>query len=219
VKHSRSNTLRIAITVLLAAVLLASLAMPALAADNEDSPTWGVNMQRTRCIDSSDNIYQSYVTYNSTAQYCQLDSNLQSFSTPTCYTNSSGTDVVQAYGSEGENGYLYGLQESNKAISALWGGSIAFATQSTYEAACAAGPTTDTDHGYTAMGVGTLLYAWPNQNVSAQTPAANLSGSVNFQIAGNPPGNSDSTTYQVDMNPAITPNLITWTGYDVVIRS
>ena len=89
-KRSRSNTLRIAITVLLAAVLLASLAMPALAADNEDSPTWGVNMQRTRCIDSGDNIYQNYVTYNSTAQYCQLDSNLQSFSTPTCYTDSSG---------------------------------------------------------------------------------------------------------------------------------
>ena len=139
-KRSRSNTLRIAITVLLAAVLLASLAMPALAADNEDSPTWGVNMQRTRCIDSVDNIYQNYVTYNSTAQYCQLDSNLQSFSTPTCYTDSSGNDVVLAYGSEGENGYLYGLQESNNAISALWGGSIAFATQSAYEAAWQRGP-------------------------------------------------------------------------------
>lgn len=176
----KMKMLRRLIAALLILLLLASLVLPVLAADNEDSPTWGVNMQRTRRIDSLDNMYQNYVTYNSTAQYCQLDNNLQSFSTPTSYTDSSSNTVVLAYGSEGENGYLYGLQESNKAISALWGGSIAFSTQAAYQAASAAGPTTD--QGYTTIGVGQFLYGWPNQNVSAQTPAESPFIRQNFLV-------------------------------------
>jgi len=92
--------------------------------------------------------------------------------TPTEYTANDGTHVVLAYGWDGKDGYLYGMRESGNAIGGLWGGPATFNAQTTQQAAGVFGPTT-TD-GYTAIGVGQYLYAWPNQYVPSQTSAASV---------------------------------------------
>lgn len=201
--------------VLLVVALLVSLVLPALAGD---TPTFGVNMQRTRRINSSAALFQGYALYSPTASYYPISPGLQSYSTPTEYTD-SGTHVVLAYASEGDDGYLYGMQESNNAIGGLWGGPIAFSTPNAEDAAGVSGPTTGpvivanngsmTIGNYTSIGVGKYLYAWSNQYISSQTDAANISNCVWNEIRGNP-GN---TLYQVAMSPAIT-NTVTWTGTD-----
>jgi hypothetical protein len=202
------HRLQILVSALLALCLLTSLIPPALAGD---TPTFGVDMARTRRINSSAALYQGYAMYSPKASDYPISPGLQSYSTPTEYTANDGTHVVLTYAWEGKDGYLYGLQESTNAIGGLWGGPVTFNTQTALQAAGVSGPTTV--DGYTTIGVGQYLYAWPNQYVPGQTSAASMPGGVQYQINGNP-GN---TLYQVAMSPAIT-GPVTWTGYDASLN-
>jgi hypothetical protein len=183
---------------------LSLLSWAGVAFAGQDTPTFGVDMNRNRRIDTGSTAWASGLIFNPKPNYLDLGPVL-SYTEPTVAQIPGLGDTALQYAYAGSDGYLYYAPVSQASSGGFTGVSgyfnfndVATAGNPTQDVEAVSGPTVA--DGWVAIAVGQYIWAWPAGDVPGpNTPIRDAQGLEQFNLFHNP-GNHD---FQDSMSPAV----------------